>query len=134
MTSRASKSTGSIIIIVFLVLIVIGKRCFWDNHNSTSNTDQIRATLLSHKLSYTKHAKCRMECRDISTDEVLRVLETGTINPSKSEGNQGQCPSFAFEGKTIDGQEVRIIFGKCPKTTRVITCIDLKQEHECNCP
>ena len=135
MASNKNKSIGSLLVIVVLVLFVIGKKCI--GHSSSDapkDTEAIRSALIQHTLSYTKHATCRMECRDITKEEVEHVLETGILNSVKSEEHEGNCPTYAFEGKSIDGQSLRIIFGHCPKTTKVITCIDLGVEHDCHCP
>lgn len=90
-----------------------------------------------HKLIYTKHARCRMECREITEYEVEYVLSTGVINQEKSkeadEEAKGSCPTYALEANTKDGQHVRVIFGACDKITKVITAIDLGEEHPCNC-
>ena len=78
-----------------------------------------------------------MECRDISESEIADILVTGIINESKSKEADaeasGQCSTFVLEGKTDDGQNVRIVFGACEKITKVITAIDLGAEHECDC-
>ncbi len=89
--------------------------------------------MLANPISYTKHARCRMECRNISEEEIITILKTGSVNFSKSEVHAEPCKKYAIEGKTNDGQEVRIIFGKCNDVTKVITAIDLGVEHECHC-
>ncbi|HNR18717.1 MAG TPA: DUF4258 domain-containing protein [Bacteroidia bacterium] len=91
----------------------------------------------SHKLVYTKHARCRMDCREISEAEVEFILSSGTINTEKSKEADdeatGKCPTYALEGNTKDGQHVRIVYGACDKITKVITAIDLGEDHTCNC-
>lgn len=134
MATKSVKSLGSIVIILVLLLLVGLKKCFWSEGGVVANEADIRTELMSHKFSYTRHAKCRMKCRDISEEEVSHVLETGLLNKNKSGEGTGQCATYAFEGKTFDGQEIRVVFGNCPKTTKIITCIDLKQEHSCDCP
>jgi hypothetical protein len=89
--------------------------------------------MLAQPIKYTKHARCRMECRNISEEEVITILRTGEVNFSKSEVQAKPCKKYAIEGKTNDGQNVRIIFGKCDDETKVITTIDLGVEHECHC-
>jgi hypothetical protein len=87
-------------------------------------------------LIYTKHAICRMECRDISEEEVNYILTHGKINTAKSKENDtenGHCPSYALEGNTNDGQHVRIVFAACDEVTKVITAIDLEKEYRCDC-
>jgi len=85
-------------------------------------------------LEYTRHAKCRMECRHISDDEVREILETGTINNARTDVTDKPCPSYALEGRTRDNQQVRIVFGQCETSTKVITVIDLETDWSCHCP
>ena len=140
MSANKSKAYGSIAIILILFILVVFKKCFFNktsneggNSSITLSENEIRNQLMSHKLIFTAHAKCRMACRDITIGEVNDVLEQGSLNKEKSSTAGENCPTFAFEGKTNDNQKVRIIFGGCEKTTKVITCIDLEEEHNCNC-
>jgi Domain of unknown function (DUF4258) len=84
-------------------------------------------------LIYSKHARCRMDCRHISESEVVEVLKKGHINYSKSDMRGQPDPKYAIEGVTIDGQEVRIIFANSPRGIVVVTVIDLENEWKCNC-
>lgn len=92
-----------------------------------------RSLWRTKKLVYTKHARCRMDCRAISENEVEEIQHNGKVNYLKSDLQDKPCASYAVEGLTPDGQQVRIVFGACEKITTVITCIDLEQEHACNC-
>ncbi len=94
---------------------------------------RILADMQDQKLIYTKHAKCRMDCRTISKSEVQHVLRNGHINHRKSEQNNDRCPTYAVEGNTKDGQEVRIVFADCDNVTKVITTIDLGKKYNCYC-
>jgi hypothetical protein len=85
------------------------------------------------KLIYTKHARCRMACRHIDESEVKEILEQGTINDQKSEPAGRPDPKYALEGRTHDGQQVRIIFAPADRGMVVITVIDLGSDWTCNC-
>lgn len=85
-------------------------------------------------LEYSKHAKCRMECRRISQAEVEDIMRNGTINYNKSDINNGRCPRYAVEGITKDNQRVRIVYAQCNEATTVVTVIDLETDFECHCP
>lgn len=85
-------------------------------------------------LEYTAHARCRMQCRKISQREVEEIMRDGKINYKKSDMNDKPCPTYALEGMTSDQQRVRIVFAQCDKTTKVVTCIDLDTDFECDCP
>lgn len=85
------------------------------------------------KLIYTKHARCRMDCRKIDEAEVREILEKGRINNAKSEPAGRPDPKYALEGKTRDRQDVRIVFAPTKKGVVVITVIDLDTDWNCNC-
>ncbi len=84
-------------------------------------------------LIYTKHARCRMDCRHITEKEIREILENGTINYSKSEPGAYPDPKYAMEGRTIEGQNLRVVFAPTERGLVVITCIELGVEWECHC-
>lgn len=75
-----------------------------------------------------------MQCRKISQEEVKEIMQNGKINYNKSDIKAHPCPEYALEGMTSDDQRVRIIFAQCDTKTKVVTCIDLGTEWECDCP
>ncbi len=84
------------------------------------------------KLIYSRHAKCRMACRQISNAEVEDILLNGTINYSKiQESDKGK--TYPLEGLTKDNQNVRIVFAPHGSETVVVTVIDLDKEWPCDC-
>jgi Domain of unknown function (DUF4258) len=85
------------------------------------------------RLIYTKHARCRMECRHIDESEVTEILEKGSINYQKSELDNARGPKYALEGITHDNQRVRIVFAQDPGGTAVVTVIDLGTDWKCRC-
>jgi Domain of unknown function (DUF4258) len=85
------------------------------------------------KIIYTRHARCRMDCRQIDETEVAEILEKGSINYRKSDPAARPDPKYALEGNTHDGQQVRIIFAPTDRGMVVITVIDLQNEWTCNC-
>ncbi len=135
------RKSSAISLIVVLILAVIA----WSLKTCRNSKDTYPERSVNveqgdwrhHKLVYTSHARCRMECRDISESEVEFVLANGVVNPEKSremdEEAAGHCPTYALEADTKDGQHVRIVYGACDKITKVITAIDLGVEHACNC-
>ncbi|HRN95052.1 MAG TPA: DUF4258 domain-containing protein [Chitinophagales bacterium] len=85
-------------------------------------------------IQYSKHARCRMDCRQITESEIEKVLETGTINYRKSELDVVECKQkYALEGYGDDRQHIRVIFAPCQNKTTVVTCIDLGEDWECAC-
>ena len=84
-------------------------------------------------LIYTKHARCRMECRHINEAEIKEVLVENNINQRKSNPEGHPCPTYAYEGYSNEHQHLRIVIAKCDNTWKVVTCIDLDNEYECDC-
>lgn len=85
------------------------------------------------KLVFTKHARCRMGCRHIDESEVREILEKGSVNARKSEPAARPDPKYALEGRTRDGQQVRIIFAPAGRGMVVVTVIDLDTDWTCDC-
>jgi len=99
---------------------------------SASETE-IMDDLQDGRLKYTKHARCRMDCRHIDESEIKQILKEGRVNQRKSKPKDQPCPSYAVEGNTKDGQHVRIVYADCGDVTRVITAIDLENHYNCHC-
>ena len=85
-------------------------------------------------LKFSQHAKCRMECRQITKQEVEEIMKEGKINYKKSDLRNNRCPRYTIEGVTDDNQRVRIVYAQCNESTTVVTVIDLGKEWSCDCP
>ncbi len=131
----------SIAVILFIGLLRFGYLHFSKNKDSANRSSKNSQTKQHNnfnrhpqKIIYSKHARCRMECRHFTESEVREILENGQINNYKSQPNDKPCPSYAFEGKTSDGQEARMVFASCDnETVKVVTCIDLTHDYQCSC-
>lgn len=92
--------------------------------------------LQAQDMQLTRHVKCRMKCRSITTADVARVMIHGSINYDKSKVHDKPCGTYAVEGNTTDGRELRIVVADCDTISRFVTAIDLKMEKEdekCGC-
>lgn len=101
---------------------------------AVATTDKDEGELNRHpsKLIYSKHARCRMDCRHIDESEVEEILDEGTINYNKIEkGEKGK--SYPLEGITHDKQHVRIVFAPKNENLVVVTVIDLDKDWYCDC-
>ena len=96
---------------------------------------RVKADELSkQKTEYTEHALCRMTCRNINEAEIEQVLKKGSINYSKSNTKDKPCPTYAIEGYSNDGQNIRVVVADCDTISRIVTAIDLGLEKDtCNC-
>ena len=103
-----------------------------DPAHAARSADPVLARLAEKPLRYTQHGRCRMACRHITEAEVEALLEDGHIAPDRTR-TDGECVSYAVEGHTDDGQEVRIVYADCDRETRVVTTIDLGQDWPCEC-
>lgn len=81
---------------------------------------------------FTKHARCRMECRSITQKEVKEIVRKAEVNYAKSELDAAQGPKYALEGYTSkDRQHVRVIVAPKKKHLSIVTVIDLDKDWEC---
>jgi hypothetical protein len=109
----------------------------WDHLRNSGPEDQLRNQGFDRRIStlqYTRHALCRMDCRQISRREIEEVMRAGEINYAKSDAGDKPCPTYALQGLTSDGQQIRVIFAQCDRETKVVTCYDLDHDFECFCP
>ena len=83
-------------------------------------------------IFYSKHARCRMDCRHIDELEIKEILEKGDINYSKIE-NDGRGKTYPLEGITHDHHHLRVVFAPKDDGLLVVTCIDLDKEWACDC-
>lgn len=139
------KSKGKYIPVIFLALLLwlAWSQQWWKGpaprkpvpaSGIMPNTVNEPAALNRHAhLVYTKHARCRMECRHITEAEVTQILATGLLNTDKSDPLDQPCPTYVLEGYSDEGQHIRVVFTPCGDTTRVVTCIDLDKTWNCNC-
>jgi hypothetical protein len=147
MNTTLRKALPYLFLIVLLLAMVIIKKCKSAGEHKPSpktNTDKRDpATTVDRDhgfdrrvsyLQYSKHAKCRMECRHITQAEVEEIMKDGKINYNKSDISNARCPRYAIEGITNDKQDVRIVFAQCNDATTVVTVIDLDTEWTCHCP
>jgi hypothetical protein len=113
-----------------------GKEKYGDDRSDKSPESSNERSTLSRDVSriiYTRHAKCRMDCRNIDSTEVNEILLTGEVNYQKSDLRSSPDPKYALEGNTHDGQHVRIIFANSSRGPVVVTVIDLEKEWYCDC-
>ena len=115
-----------------------------ESANNKKNTEQTSAKGTNRadaglnrnptNIKLTKHAKCRMECRHIDLSEIKDMIANGVIDYNKSQTNNKPDPKYALEGKTKDGQEVRIVLAQNGQQAIIITVIDLDTKWSCHCP
>lgn len=86
------------------------------------------------ELVYTRHAKCRMGCRNITESEIREILNNGTLNKSKSGYDQKhRDETYAVEGYSSERQHIRVVVTPKGEQLLVITVIDLDKDWTCDC-
>lgn len=134
-----------LLLLVLFVVALFVKRCRENNNvpDSPLVTQEKRSNPSAGKnleafrdpdaeYFFTKHARCRMECRNITQKEVKEIVRKAEVNYNKSELDAPQGPKYALEGYTSkDRQHVRIIVAPKQKHLSIVTVIDLDKEWEC---
>lgn len=81
---------------------------------------------------FTKHARCRMECRKITQKEVKEIVQQVNVNYAKSDLQDPKGPTYAMEGYTArDQQHIRVIVAPKTRHLSIVTVIDLDKNWEC---
>ena len=124
---RSRKATLSLVLVILLLGIFIFRR--WQEPQQKEAFDRT-----PDQLEYTKHARCRMDCREISKEDINEIMRKGIINFSRSDRRDKPCPTYTLQGVTSDGESLRVVFAQCNKETKVVTAYNLKKEFECHCP
>ncbi len=125
----------------FLILIAALLLFFWVKKNQRGRqpgrvtVDAVKDDYYSLRggnktIKYSRHAKCRMECRQIDESEVKEILASGEINYNKEQTSE-KGVTYPLEGTTHDGQRVRIVFAPKEKEIVVVTAIDLDRDWPC---
>ncbi len=99
---------------------------------STSTSTDEPFDRSSTTIAFSKHARCRMDCRHIDESEVKEILKEGVINYNKIEEDE-RGKTYPLEGITHDRQHVRIVIAPHSNELIVVTVIDLDKEWPCNC-
>ncbi len=133
-----NRRKGYFLLIILAIIAVTFFRTFYSGpkENSRKNGDYSVNEKFDRSLRpliFTKHAKCRMACRDITEQEIESILHDGKLNQAKSEPNGKPDPKYAVEGFSKDGQHLRVIFAASSRGMVVVTCIDLEKEWKCDC-
>lgn len=95
-------------------------------HTSNFNRNNVRLILI-------RACHCRMECRDITEDEIKQILHNGNINDNESDLHNERRATYALEGYIHDHQHLQIVFAPKSDELVVVACIDLDKEWQCDC-
>jgi Domain of unknown function (DUF4258) len=128
-----NKRAGIILLVVIVVFALLKFYANYKKYNrDRPQTEQTFNRKTGH-LILTRHARCRMQCRDISEQEINEILRDGEIDYNKSELNEARGPRYALEGYSHEHQHLRVIFAPENDDIVVVTCIDLDKEWPCSC-
>jgi len=117
------------IFLLIAALFLIVKSLSWFNQSEKSS----RSFRDVDHLILTNHAKCRMNCRHITKEEIKEILKDGRLNKAKSGiGSKGDS-TFALEGYSHENQHIRVVVTPESDGLVIITCIDLERDWPCNC-
>jgi hypothetical protein len=90
--------------------------------------------ILSSEIIYSPHAKCMMECRKISEQDVQKVLKEGDVNFQESNVHDTPCPSYAIEGSSTGNKLIRIVVTTVDSISEIETAMELNLEKDtCLC-
>src|SRR5688572_23777139 len=88
--------------IILAALVFFFKQNLSDNFQSPSTNTDVLSGFKDPAAQYhfTRHAKCRMECRHISQEEVREIVQMAVVNYQKSDLDDSRGAKYALEGYT----------------------------------
>lgn len=123
------KNNITILILSLVLLLGILKTCKGSQDEASQNKSKL---FKYERMHLTKHAKDRMKCRTITQDEIEYIVNNGIINHNKTEIHHDACSTkYAIEGKSLDGQAIRVVAAACNNVLNIITVIDTENNYDC---
>lgn len=104
------------------------------HHSTEKDSSRVADVFRDAEATYffTKHARCRMDCRHITQKEVKEIVKQANINYAKSEPDAPRGAKYALEGYTSkEQQHVRIIVAPKERHLTIVTVIDLDDDWAC---
>ena len=129
--NRGKKNINKVFLVAVIVIFLIIKGISW--FRDPGSDIESRHFTNSANLILTKHAVCRMNCREITLEEIKEIIAQGSVNKAKSGiGSKGDS-TFALEGVSEEKQHIRVVVAQEEEALVIITCIDLDKDWPCNC-
>lgn len=134
------KKYAPYILLLFAALLLYYVKSNQRGNNKKDNVEVVKDAVINNegfsrnpeKIIYTKHARCRMECRHITEDEVTEILQNGKVNEAKiDDGEKGK--TYPLDGKTHNDKMVRIVVAPKRNDLVIVTVIDLDKDWPCDC-
>lgn len=116
-------------VMVYFMLFRGNDRTYWLPEN------RVKEQVNKSTFKYSEHAKCILQCKGISEEEVQEVLKTGEVNFSESDTRGVPCPSYAIEG-TSHSKKLRVLVTVFERdsTAEITTAINMEAGQDtCKC-
>ena len=115
-----------VFVIILLAYLFIKMRYLEPRKKLTFNRNPSR-------IEYTRLALCRMDCQNISANDITEIVRKGEINPDKSDLTKLPCAIFTLSGKTKRGMGLSVVVSQCGTVARITNCYDVAGTIPCNC-
>lgn len=85
------------------------------------------------QIKYAQFALCRMDCENISANDITEVLRKGNVDYKYSDLTKRPCAIFTILGKSKKGIGITIVIAQCGKVVRITNCYRNDGAMPCNC-
>lgn len=125
----------------YIILLVAALLLFYVKRHQRGGSENVNVTTEAVNTNegfsrnpahiiYTKHSRCRMECRHITEDEVKQIIATGKAKEDNvAEGQKG--PKYKLDGRTKDDKMIRIVVAPKKDGLVIVTVMDLDTDWPC---
>ena len=116
-------------VMVYFLLLRGVNRDYWTPNN------RVKEQVKKSTFKYSEHAKCMLQCKGISEDEVQEILKNGDVNFTESDTHGVPVPTYAIEG-TSHNKKLRVLVTvfEHDSTAEITTAINMEAGTDtCKC-
>ena len=81
--------------------------------------EQIRAKLDALPLTYTKKSLCQLQCLELDTADIAKMVTTAQIDFDKSDVRGENCPIYHLEGTIAQENPIEMRIMSCDKFSEI---------------
>lgn len=124
---RSRNVIFSLVLVLALLVFTFMKVRFWEPKK------KLTLQRNPYRIEYSQLALCRMNCWNITANEITELIKNGEINISASDIKNKPCPLFVVQGLTKKNRNLYAEIIQCGRVAKVANCSYLNPETGCPC-
>lgn len=124
---------------LFIIGILLGSGFVWvflfrgRDFPAWTPQGRVLETLRENPVKISAKARCKMECLNLTGDDVLELLNNAEVKFGESNIRNREVPEYLLEGKGSDAKLHQMMFRSEYKSTYLIDIVEENEGKPCNC-